>query len=291
MRSNQVIELVKWLIGTVGIAVTGILINQKIQSTELEVKRLEADAKFLEVVTADIGADVINSEIKYLEYILTFVTTTQIRKEIQERIMRKKALLIEEESLVIKLKAEVRKNALKTELNPEQIKAFELKKSEEALVEPSEPQKNMDSLLEEENAIAPNIKSLNWREKSIDSLQKVTTPVSIVDHEDDFNIIGVPITKWCKKGYYVEFSQHLRIGVKKLIDKSISINLKDISESSDDPAILKDNVKIIEGEVWVGEFNNYRYEITLNYIGAAGKNPFTKAACLTVSTYKKAITE
>ncbi|WP_109829389.1 hypothetical protein [Reichenbachiella versicolor] len=298
--SNQLFELFKWLIGTIGLGFTGIFINEKIQSTELEInhetqttelkiKRLEADARFLEVVTSDIGEEVVNSEIKYLEYILTFVTTPEIKKEIQEKIVRKKALKIREEASKAKTQESKEINLIKGKLSAQQIRDFEEKRDEDESKQIIEPEKSIDDLKNEEQTIAPETEIINLG-SNIDSLQKATTPTVIVSKEIDYILIGTPETKWVKKGYYIEFNDRLRIGVKSLDKNSITINLKDIENSSSSPHLLKNNITLSEGEIWVEDVKEYRHQITLNYIGAAGKNPFTKAAYITVSTYKKTAT-
>ncbi len=48
--------------------------------------------------------------------------------------------------------------------------------------------------------------------------------------------------------------------------------------------------KYFVGSTYFLGYNNlYRYKITLNYIGAAGKKPFTKTAYKTVAIYKNHI--
>ncbi len=285
--SGQLLELVKWLIGTIGLGLTGICINQEIQTTELKVKRLEADAKFLEVVTSDIGEDVVNSEIKYLEYILTFVTTPEIKKEVQEKINRKKALDIEEEAKRVKAKETEELDKIQNNLDTEQKEKFKEKRNQEESTETVEPANSIEDLVAEEENIAPNTEDLNFGESIIDSLQKATTRTEFVSNEREYKLVGTPVTKWVKKGYYVEFSERLRIGVKALKKNSITVNLKDIQDAQTDPILLKNSLTLSEGEIWIENRDDYRHQITLNYIGAAGKNPFTKAGYITVATYKK----
>ena len=50
-------------------------------------------------------------------------------------------------------------------------------------------------------------------------------------------------------------------------------------------SVIADGVPINVGKTVERSYGNYKYEITLNNIGAAGKNPFTKAAYITVATY------
>lgn len=289
--SNKLLDLLKWLIGTVGLSLAGIYINNDIQTTELKIKRLEADAKFLNVVTAKIGDEVVNSEIKYLEYILTFVTTPEIKKEVQEKISRKKAIEIEEEAKKVKAKETETISSFKDRLNARQREQFENKKEEEQSVEMVEPETSIDDLINEEENIAPNTETLNFGKNTIDSLQKATTPTAYVSKNSEYKMVGTPVTRWVKKGYYIEFNERLRIGMKAVSKNSITINLKDIEKSRINPDLLKDNLTLSEGEIWVEDLSDYRHQITLNYIGTAGKNPFTKAAYITVSTYKKTAIE
>jgi hypothetical protein len=110
----------------------------------------------------------------------------------------------------------------------------------------------------------------------------------------DSPLVGTAQTQWCKQGYYVEYNNTLRIGINDLnaSDKKIIINLKDIENEVEKQIAIpgsNDSTKIVKvGESYELDYNNkYRYQITLNYIGTTGKNPFTKAAYITVATYKK----
>ena len=67
----------------------------------------------------------------------------------------------------------------------------------------------------------------------------------------------------------------------------ITVDLKDVEATDNNPPIIHRNVTLTSGETIIMEHNGYRYQITLNYIGAAGRNPFTKAGYITVATYKK----
>ena len=88
-------DLLKWLIGTIGLGGAGILINFQIQKTELKIKRIGADATLLEVVTDDIEFYSSSNEasFKYLSFIRTFITSDEIKKNVDSILLNKKKIL------------------------------------------------------------------------------------------------------------------------------------------------------------------------------------------------------
>src|SRR2546428_2837634 len=70
-KSNGFFDILKWFFGTLVLGVIGIVINNKIQKTELELKRLEADATLIDAVSKRFDTTDI-SRYKYLKYIEPF---------------------------------------------------------------------------------------------------------------------------------------------------------------------------------------------------------------------------
>lgn len=282
-------ELMKWLIGTVGLGVAGIVINRQIQTTELDIKRIEADSKILEVVTKNVAENASSDslEFHYLTFVRTFITTDSIKRAVEER--RK------ELALAMKTKGE---NKAKDASKNQEKKAvqeitdgqkLELKKAE-ATFRNSSKEVNINDLKKEESKIAQNIAPIDSSAiATLNAVQQTITPSVLMHKEARYSLVADPVTKWCKEGYFVEFNNTLRIGINNLsaANKTINVNFKDIEMNADNPPLIKDDVSLSAGESLTQERNNYRYLITLNYIGAAGRNPFTKAAYITVATYKK----
>lgn len=286
-KKESLIEIFKWLIGTVGLGVASICINAEIQKTELEIQRMEADTKLLGVVTTDvIGNSSSDSlELSYLSFVNTFITTSEIQQAVDFRIMELKRLIeINAENVFIKSN-QIQKRKIEAEIS--EPKKKELNENEENLrIEGKEV--NINELSKTEDKIASETASIDSITiAKLNSVQKTITPSIINEKKDFYGLIGDPITKWCKKGYYVEYNNSLRIGIKELTNQSITFNLKDIGTEEAPPKIIKSSVILSNGETYTIDYKYYRYQISLSDIGAAGKNPFTKAAYITVTTYKK----
>lgn len=290
-RNSSILEIIKWLIGTIGLGLTGICINLNIQNTNLNIKRLEADANFLSVVTKDMESRADTTELGYLKYVRTFITSPEIKIGIKSRIIEISNHLNETAAKKAKVITENQESNIIKDLKPKEKEELLKIKEEENSIAENDNQLSLEVMKNKEYPIVGN--KLEVESISIISLNKVkkfTTPISISTNEVTYTLLGRPNTKWCKKGYYIQFNNTLRLGIKSLANRSIVFNLKDIEgENKDGPELIKYNssVTLTEGGIHTVNHKDYRYEITLNYIGAAGKNPFTKAAYLTVSTYKK----
>ncbi len=281
------LDLSKWLVSSVILGIAGVVINKNIQETELEIKRIEADTKLLETVTSNIKNNQTDSlELRYLSFVKTFITTDEIKDEVGIRISELKYNL----SLSSKNKVED-ENKKETEKATRTFNSDERTKiiqAENDLKNNNRDKVNIEELKSIENKLTTNVTSIDSSTiNRINSTQRMIAPVTILKDDYSYKLIGEPVTKWCKEGFYVEFNNTLRIGISSLNNQSIIINLRDIEDKISEPELIKDNIDLSEGESYKLAYNNKEYDIKLSYIGSAGKNPFTKAAFLTVSTYIK----
>lgn len=223
----------------------------------------------------------------YLSFIRTFITTDSIKRavekrqlELQQRIQSKAEAQASSATQSQEKKAQKEISApLKQQLN--QIEATLRKKSGEV---------SINELKTEENKIAENVPSIDSAAiATLNAVQKTITPPVVTHKEETYSLVGDPATKWCKAGYFVEFNNTLRISVTSVNagTNTITVDLKDVETNDDNPPIIRGNITIASGETIIAERNGYRYQVTLNYIGGAGRNPFTKAGYITVATYKK----
>lgn len=160
----------------------------------------------------------------------------------------------------------------------------------EARLQSKSREVSINELKTEENKIAEAVPSIDSPAiATLNAVQKTITPPIVFNREKTYCLVSDPVTKWCKENYYIEFNGTLRVSVTNVNPKSnsITVDLKDIETSDNNPAIIREKVTISSGETIIVEHNGYRYNITLNYIGAAGRNPFTKAGYITVATYTK----
>ena len=279
--------LLKWIIGTVGLGLVGICINQSIQETELKIKRMDADTQLLKVVTRNLDHNRTDSlEFRYLSFVKTFITTYEIKEEVKYRIDELGYNL----SLMAKKEAD-QANKKQFELAKKQIDdplRDRLIQGEKELKSLGNGGVNIEDLVSKENIIANNVISIDSSTiATLNPTQEIIAPVTISKGKTTYKLIGVPVTKWCKEGYYVEYNNTLRLGINNLNSQSMIVNIKDIENKEIEPILIEDEINLVEGETHKAISHNYQYVISLSYIGSAGKNPFSKAAYITVSTYMK----
>lgn len=288
--SKAVIDLVKWMIGTIGLGIAGIVINRQIQKNELDIKRMEADTQLLAVITKDVthhsSSDTL--ELRYLSFIRTFITTDSIKHALENR-------RLELDGIIQSRGRAQASNSIQDQQKKAHEKIDEPMKQQlnkiDATLRNRSAEVSINDFKAEENKIAETVSSIDSTAiVTLNASQKAITPSVVKDKEISYTLLGDPLTKWCKAGYYVEFSNTIRVSVSKVTPGSntITVDLKDISVSNDHPPFIRENVNIASGETILVDHGNYRYQIKLNYIGAAGKNPFTKAGYITVATYRKA---
>ena len=281
------LDFLKWVVGTLILGIVGnivtcnynnaqLKINNKRDSVELELKRMDIDSKLMEAVSSKyIGND--TSERRYLEFLTTFITTDSLKKAVNQRMA----------TLNIRTKAKT-DSAIKTENTQIQIDANKLNSNIQqeykklAKSVPSKPSPMTDFIKNEDTIKQSNKVSIDtFTVSKIEQSKIITTPVVT---RDSYILVGTPQTLWCKEGYYVLFNDILHIYIKSL-DKTIGISAQIINEKTN--ALIDDTFFKLGDQKSYELENGYKYMISLDYIGAAGKNPFTKAAYITVVTYKK----
>lgn len=284
------LDLVKWLIGTVALGLLGWYTNYKIQETQLKseqlnkereiaLRQIELDATLIEAVSEKYSEST-KSQLSYLRYIQPFITTDclQVAVQRQIRVLRNEL----NSNVSAKLNQQISQEIAKALPNQrdlwKRIAAEEKTTSNvSAQLMPSLDQSTFDDSFDTSfvyNAIT-----------SIEKSKSLSTP----NIQYDYILIGAPETQWCKVGYYIVFNSVLRIGVNKLSKDAAVVNFK-LVKSSDFNSIeknIKDDVTLIAGGFIEVNEGDFRYEISLDYIGAGGKNPFTRAAYITVATYSK----
>lgn len=298
------LDLIKWFLSSVVLLILGPYITNKIQKTQLiienrkdsvtlEINRLNADSKLIESVSSKFDlaeTDSCKSHLKeanYLQFIETFVTTDTLIKNINRRIYflntalqsQKSGSLNRQDSLISRDSTKFtssQKNGLIGLIDSTPLKSKPI----------SDYVSQVDKFIKDSN-----IKRLS--NQPTDSILRVFQKINLIStpvkSDNNYYLISQAQTQWCKKGYYIEFNNTLHIDIINLDVRTqkIKIDLKDSDGKQDSPSVIQNNLTLSVGQV-ITQYNaNYRYEITLNYIGHAGKNPFTKAAYITVATYKK----
>lgn len=283
-NTPAIIELLKWFLGTIVIGGFGIYIQFKNSESEENLRKIDADANLVQTVSAKFDTTA-RGQLAYLTYIYPFIRTDNFRNAVQTL----------RDSLTPIVQVQINKTAEKKidsavqDNKSSSVTINNATKSEKALDKIKRP-KPISELIKQQDTTLPNaVKIDSAAIKSIETQQILLTSRSV----KNYILINGPQTLWCKEGYYVEFNNTLRIGISDLNNskKTITVNFKDIengAETQIPPSESSNSNKVLNvGENYPLDYNKYRYQITLNYIGAAGKNPFTKAAYITVATYKK----
>ena len=271
------LDLVKWLIGTVGLGIITLTLNechyqneQEIKKTEYfneqKIKRTESDIKLITSVNYDTN---LQSQLKYLLSIKPFIATDTFRSIVDSQINN--LLILSNPNAVVSNTITAAAEKSETKLSPEQIK--KLKTQANVTISVNDTlQKSISIFKAKEDSIL-----ITQGLTPIDSgvIKKITEAniLSVKQEKNDYTLQGIPRTLWCKQGYYIEFNNTLRIGINKLNnnEQTITVNFKDIEENPTNPTMIQDDVIIAAEQTLILDRKNYRYQITLNYIGAAGE--------------------
>lgn len=289
--SPQFFDMIKWFFGTLVLGLLGLYTNQQIKETELEVQSREK-AKALELQRMEIDSKLVAAvsvkfdtakrvQLSYLIYIQPFISTDSIKVAVRRQIL---ALGRELDSHVAdSIKAAQSRVVAKarSELNLAQTQSAQ--KQAEAVPAKELP---IATYKKESDSAFSNIRTSISDSSVILDIQK-TKGLSTPKIEYDYILQRPPETKWCKEGYYVEFNNTLRVGINDLTKAGIVVNLKRVANNGEAVVISEKPITILNGASIDIEDGDYKYKISLDYIGGAGRNPFTQAAYITVASYKK----
>lgn len=277
-------DLLKWFLGSIVLGVAAMIINSAHQETELELKRMETDSKLIDAISAKFDTSAVVQG-KYLRFIGPFISTPSLKKAIEERISLLEPYISSENKDSTKNSINKFSSKIENNTSPEEKeKLISLGQQRPA------QQQSIDTLKQKENGIVSN-KNIT----PIDSvaIKKIEETKSILTKPilEEYSLLSAPQTKWCKENYYVEYNNTIRIGINDLNAdaKKVVVNLKDIEGGQETPILVNNqpNVSISAGNPLEVKYHDYKYFISLDYIGSAGKNPFTKAAYISVTVYKK----
>jgi MinD-like ATPase involved in chromosome partitioning or flagellar assembly len=114
---------------------------------------------------------------------------------------------------------------------------------------------------------------------SIDLENAIQKQESLGINKDNTSVAKLTDTDaWFKEGYFLQF-EDIRISLKVLDKKTESITVEICNTTTDlycRPLVKEKTIS--KGESFTFSKGKYKYVLTLNRIGAAGRNPFTKAA-------------
>lgn len=283
VSTEQIIDLIKWFIGTVVLGVFANVITNNYNNNKLVLERLDTDSKLITSISLKFDT-LPSTQYSYLRFIKPFVTSDSLKKGIKESLDTLKIAVKRQQANAQKTVQPAADKNL-SHLTEPQVTAFKNTASSDISTSKVPPVTSMsEAVKSENNLVGDNVKLTNIDTKAISNIEAASVILNppIVNN---YTLIGSPQTLYCKKGYYVEFNSTLRIGVNYLdiANQKVSVRYTDISSGE----ILKDETFLDLNKPDTLVANPLKYNITLTYIGAAGKNPFTKAAYLTVATYKK----
>ncbi|HVW96057.1 MAG TPA: hypothetical protein VHA56_08820 [Mucilaginibacter sp.] len=272
--SPEAIAVAKWLVGTVGVGLFGLWINHNAQEKQIERQNIESDASIIRAISTKFDTS-LSIQISYFRYIEPFVKTPSLRDSID-------AILNRIDPSFIHLKKIDSASPNLSHVSKQVIS--EMKKDTEATV-----LKPQTSVIKDEQAVAPGLKVVQTAAVIIDSIEnrrKDAAPLTINSYE----LSNPPVTQWCKKNYFVIYSNTLKIGINDLDNVGVYARLTDLTafrNAAD--SVISANRRLTIGspaEIFSKD-EKLKYLINLDYIGKAGVNPFKKAAFITVTTYSK----
>jgi hypothetical protein len=171
----------------------------------------------------------------------------------------------------------------RTTLKPDQ-KEY-LKKLAETTIDTNKKEVSNNTAVKVEDSILSNQRNLPNLDVKIISEIQTTSALTTPKVLPNYVLTGSPETQYCKSGYYIIFNGTLKIGVNSLNASTGQVSVRITNAITG--VEISANLDMAISQPLPVVINEIQYKITLNYIGAAGKNPFTKAAYFTVAMYKK----
>jgi len=279
------LDFIKWIFGVLVLGATGQLISWSHNQNQLELQKHETDSQLITSISAKFDT-LPTVQLSYLKFIAPFVTSGDLKVGVNRSIDSLSRLSVPR-YIAKKAKSDASRSAKAAEpkLTASEISKFKTAAASDTNLVAKTPTTPMKKVVEQEHdIIAGNtngIKSIDSEViKTIQDGANLLTPSKL----DNYEIQGNPVTLWCKKGYYVVFNGTLSIGINNLDIDNQKINIIAKNYVEDKQLDLKE---LTVGNTVTLDDGLYRYSITLNNIGAAGFNPFTKAAYITVASYKK----
>ena len=294
-------DLLKWFVGTVVLGSstfisTCVYQNKELQikktegEQEIKIKNIEADSKLIEAISRqfDTSSRSQTTALYYYNFIEPFVTTDKIKNALDSQIKVMNAPLLLITAASHSTSDIIDANARKYNYNASSNSSASGENQVSANIISENESK--DSGLAKINKKL--LDSLMWvtQNLSLEKLRKINNVKASVplflNNEPGYGLVGPASQQWFKDGYYREFNGTLRVGLNSLDGNAqvIYVRCSDI-----DGDVLKgyENVPIALGAGCTIIDADFKYIISFDFIGAAGKNPFTKAAYITVTTYKK----
>jgi len=265
----EIIDIIKWAIGTVGLAVLSLVFNHTNSNTN--------DANLIAGV-AKLDTNTL-AKLNYFTNIRPLISSAATRDSITKIINNINTAYNPGKLAKVISSATASIGNTATPPNPKQNAAFKTQE-QQSLVKTTPV--SMDNLFAAENKVDTATSVVTESiVKKIQESKILNTPPKI----PSYAISGLPQTLWCKRNYYVIFSDVLQAGVNDLDNSAQSINLTltDLTTQK----VLYNDTTLKVGNTLSAEINGNKYVLSLDYIGKAGKNPFTRAAYLSVSTYIK----
>jgi uncharacterized membrane protein len=286
------IDFWKWVVGTVIIGLFGLVIGYYKDKNDTAIKQMDVDSKFISAVSGQYKYQtdtnsMHQNESAYLKYISTFIYTPDLVTRVNQRLSDLKGMIVNSKV------DSANHVAAKPPVLVDKTVKHKID-SIEAYVPPKNKQQSMNAYVKDYKDIlkgtadsalltkAPESKVL----ADISIANVNTTPNSLINN---YVLAGTPETFWCKRGYYVVFNNELRVGVDDLdaTVQTTDVNFKDNKNGKNIPYQVTNTATLSRNNSITVDYNETRYQVTLNYIAGAGLNPFKKAAYITVAVYKK----
>ncbi|MDB5117676.1 MAG: hypothetical protein JWQ79_3168 [Mucilaginibacter sp.] len=284
--NDKMIELLKWFITSVVLVVAAGIITHYDNESKLELEKVDTDSRLITAISTKFDT-LASTQYSYLKFIQPFVTSPDLQEPVKLSIERLEKLVKQQTFQSPKADVPQAATANQNKLTAPQTKALQDLAGATAGAVPTTQIKPLsDAIQAENNVVKDNPALTSIDAKAISNIEAATVILNPIKN-DNLTLVGPPQTLWCKKGYYVEYNNTLRVGLSNLDagSQTITVDLTDITSTP--TTFIRQNMVLNVSKTETVDRSPYQYKITLNYIGAAGKNPFTKAGYITVATYKK----
>ncbi|MDF2434138.1 MAG: hypothetical protein JWP44_3769 [Mucilaginibacter sp.] len=303
--STAGLDFFKWIIGTVILGAAGLWINCSIQthqlkltqvkdSVQLRLQQMEVDSKLITAVSEKFDdqetdqAKNHQKEINYLQFIITFVSTDSLVKNIHNRLNSLNGVITTNN-----LKQVVPDAATITQKTSQLSNGLSVKLQKDAAHAPKVNQSMTQFNTDQENLVKTSptgtpLLDTNQTTAVLTNINKAAVTTVPGKIENNFYLAVGPQTLYCKAGYFVVFNNALRVDVNATdpANQVATVGFKKAGTNDlVDPSLA--SVVLSKNAPLTVDYGGYRYQVNLSYIGHAGINPFTQAAYITVTVYQQ----
>lgn len=289
-RSSIYADLLKFFIGTVVLGLVTNFMNDAIQQEKVDLEATKTESEHLSTFAAQyLNLTDLDQKKEFLEFMIT-ISYSDITRSRYQNLLDTLQRQIARKS---KLEAEIGKVA--DDVAPQEAERIQTLEKEIAQaqatpnVDPAvvaEKQQQLDKIINE-NASVKKLQELNQKIAALDNsyraMRSLVTDTATVKAAPGYALVENLEDEWMKEDYYRMYADRY-LAVNSLNNKSVTFQLR--TEEKVNEGVIA-NFTMVPGQTKVIDAGNWRYEIVLLRIGAAGRFPLPKAAIYSCKVSKK----